>query len=134
MDSSSGDLFSEYLRLGEGADPMIAGYENQVVEFAAASPSQWTGAKDRIAILYPEPTVWSEHQVVVLTEKAAPLIAAMKDPDIQRIAWERHGFRAGAAGASATAPKGIVGIPPTVNKVVAMPQYTVMRAIMNGLR
>jgi hypothetical protein len=134
MDSSSGDLFSEYLRLGEGADPMVAGYENQVVEFAASNPTQWAGAKDRIAILYPEPTVWSEHQVIVLTDKAAPLVAAMKDPDIQRIAWERHGFRAGAAGATATAPKGIAGIPPAVNKVVAMPQYNVMRSIMNGVR
>jgi hypothetical protein len=134
MDSSSGDLFSEYLRLGEGADPMVAGYENQVVEFADAYPSQWEGAKGRIAILYPEPTVWSEHQVVALTAKAVPLIAAMKDPEIQRIAWARHGFRAGAAGSAATAPKGITGIPATVNKVVAMPQYSVMRTIMNGLR
>lgn len=134
MDTSSGDLFSEYLRLGEGADPMVAGYENQVVEFAVSNPGQWQNAKGRIAILYPEPTVWSEHQVVALTDKAMVLATAMKDPAIQKIAWERHGFRAGAAGATATAPQGIPGIPATVSKIVPMPQYSVMRSIMNGIR
>jgi hypothetical protein len=134
MSSSSGDLFNEYLRLGEGADPMVAGYENQVVEFADANQSQWAGAKDRIAILYPQPTVWSQHQLVALTDKAVPLIAAMQDPAIQKIAWERHGFRAGAAGAANNAPKGINGIPATVDKVVVMPEYAVMRAIMDALR
>jgi len=134
MDSSSGDLFSEYLRLGEGADPMVAGYENQVIEFADANPGQWQSAAGRIAILYPEPTVWSEHEIVVLSDKAAPLVSAMKDPGIQKIAWERHGFRAGAAGATANAPKGINGIPATVSKVVPMPSYPVMRTIMNGIR
>jgi hypothetical protein len=133
LDSSSGDLFDQYLRLGEGANPMVALYENQLIEFAAADPTRWQSVKDRLAVLYPEPTVWSEHAVVALTPAAVPLIAAMKDPDIQRIAWERHGFRPSVGGKS-TAPTGITGIPESVNKVVPMPKYTVMRSIMNALK
>jgi hypothetical protein len=133
LDSSSGDLFDQYLRLGEGANPMAALYENQLIEFAAADPTRWQAVKGRVAVLYPEPTVWSEHAVVALTDAAVPLINAMKDPEIQRIAWERHGFRPSVGGKS-TAPQGITGIPATVDKVVPMPKYTVMRNIMNALK
>jgi hypothetical protein len=133
LDSSSGDLFTQYLRLGEGANPMVALYENQMIEFAASDPGQWASAKDRVAVLYPQPTVWSQHSVVALTDAAIPLIAAMKDPEIQKIAWERHGFRAGV-GTKNSAPKGIAGIPESIDKVVSMPRYSVMRSIMNALK
>jgi hypothetical protein len=133
LDSSSGDLFSQYLRLGEGANPMVAAYENQLIEFAATDPGQWQSVKDRVAVLYPQPTVWSEHTVIALSDAAIPLAAALRDPEIQRIAWERHGFRTGVT-ATHTAPKGITGLPATVDKVVPMPTYAVMRAIMNELR
>jgi hypothetical protein len=134
MDSSSADLFGEYLRLGEGANPMVAGYENQLIEFAAAEPAKWQSVKDRVVILYPEPTVWSQHQVIALDDKAVPLIAAMQDPEIQRIAWERHGFRMGVGATKSKAPMALTGIPESVSKVVPMPRYTVMRGIMNGLK
>jgi hypothetical protein len=133
LDSSSGDLFSQYLRLGEGANPMVASYENQLIEFAAADPGQWQSVKGRVAVLYPEPTVWSEHTVIALTDAGMPLVEAMKDPEIQKIAWERHGFRAGV-GAKNSAPQGITGVPLTIDQVVPMPRYSVMRSIMNGLQ
>jgi hypothetical protein len=104
-----------------------------MIEFAASDPGQWASAKDRVAVLYPQPTVWSQHSVVALTDAAIPLIAAMKDPEIQKIAWERHGFRAGV-GTKNSAPKGIAGIPESIDKVVSMPRYSVMRSIMNALK
>jgi len=133
LDSSSGDLFTQYLRLGEGANPMVASYENQLIEFASANPGQWQSVKDRVAVMYPEPTVWSEHAVVALTDAAVPLVDAMKDPEIQKIAWERHGFRAGVGGKN-SAPQGIAGVPQSIDQVVPMPRYSVMRSIMNGLQ
>ena len=133
LDSSSGDLFTQYLRLGEGANPMVASYENQLIEFAATDPGKWQSVKGRVAVLYPEPTVWSEHTVVALTDAAVPLVDAMKDPEIQKIAWERHGFRAGVGGKN-SAPQGIAGVPQSIDQVVPMPRYSVLRSIMNALQ
>ncbi len=135
LDSSSGDLFSQYLRLGAGAYPMAAAYENQLIEFAASDPSQWQAVKDRLAILYPEPTVWSQHEVITLTDRAAPLIDAMRDPQIQRIAWAKHGFRTGVAGSASTeVSQTVAGVPSSVTKVVPMPKYDVLRQLMNALQ
>ena len=59
METSSSDLFSQFLRMGIGAKPVIAGYESQLIEYAALYPEQYDAIKDDIIMLYPAPTVWS---------------------------------------------------------------------------
>ena len=71
MEHSSGDLFEQYLKTGMGAKPMIAGYENQMIEFAIENPNDWNMVKEQVAVLYPEPTVWSSHPLIALNEKGA---------------------------------------------------------------
>ena len=78
MEHSSGDLFEQYLKTGMGAKPMIAGYENQMIEFAIENPNDWNMVKEQVAVLYPEPTVWSSHPLIALNEKGAKLIEACK--------------------------------------------------------
>ena len=61
MEASSSDLFDQFLKTGMGAKPMIAGYENQLLEFAVENPEDWEQLKDDIVLIYPTPTVWSSH-------------------------------------------------------------------------
>jgi hypothetical protein len=136
MDASGGALFGRYLRLGEGAVPLAAVYEDQIVAYAAADPARWRSVKDRVAVLYPEPTVWGEHAAIALSAQAVPLVTAMRDPEIQRIARDRHGFRTGMSGSSGSsgAPLGMAGTPASIDEVVPMPRYAMIRRIVNALR
>jgi hypothetical protein len=128
-------LFEQYLKTGEGSKPIIVGYENQVVEFAVENPEIWKNVKDKVRILYPVPTVWSSHPLLVVNPKASPLINALSDSEIQKNAWERHGFRTGVMGGQ-NDPKilSVVGIPETINKVISMPNYKTMEKIINALQ
>ena len=56
MESSSSDLFDQFLKTGMGAKPLIAGYENQLLEFAVENPDTWEQIKGDIVIMYPTPT------------------------------------------------------------------------------
>lgn len=134
LQGSSGILFEQYLKTGVGQYPLIAGYENQMVEFALANPELWQKVKGKLRVIYPAPTVWSEHPLLILNSQALGLIDALKDPEIQRIAWEEHGFRTGLAGLENN-PKilGEVGIPETVVKTVPMPRSSVMEKILQTL-
>jgi hypothetical protein len=134
MQNSSGFLFEQFLETGVGQYPLIAGYENQIVEFSLQHPDFWPKVKDRIKILYPVPTVWSEHPVLILTKKALPLIDALKDPEIQRIAWEQHGFRTGLIGVQ-NDPKVIKvsGLAQTVTRTMPMPRAVIMEKIIDSL-
>ena len=38
METSSSDLFSQFLRMGVGAKPIISGYESQLIEYASIHP------------------------------------------------------------------------------------------------
>ena len=86
--------------------------------------------QDKVRILYPQPTVWSSHPLIILQEKANILIEALQDEEIQKIAWEQHGFRSGLAGVQ-NDPKvlNIAGIPESITYVVPMPSLVAMDTI-----
>ena len=135
MPPSSHDLFQQYLTKGIGDKPMIVGYENQIVEFSLEHKDLWPKVKEKIRILYPRPTVWSSHPLIVLQERAKPLIAALKDEKIQQLAWEQHGFRTGLIGVQ-NDPKilDVVGIPENITQVMPMPNPVVMERIIAALQ
>lgn len=131
MEHSSSDLFQQYLSTGVGAKPIIVGYESQIVEFSIQNAAQWPSIKSHIRILYPEPTVWSAHPLIIQSDKTEALRKALLDPEIQKIAWEQHGFRTGMIGAQ-NDPKllSVVGIPAQITKVIPLPNYKIMDQIL----
>src|SRR5262249_37303922 len=80
--------------------PLYAGYESQIigktVEYES-NPSALAQLQASVRILYPEPTIYADHPILALDATAGKLIDAMKDADIQRIAWQRYGFRSGVS-------------------------------------
>ena len=134
MESSSADIFSDFLKLGVGAKPLVVGYENQLLEFSVENPDIWKQVKDDVVMLYPVPTVWSSHVFIALDDAASSAIDALEDKDIQKLAWEHHGFRTGVSGGSAdvSAFDG-VGLASTVTQVGQMPNYRTMEKILSYL-
>jgi hypothetical protein len=131
MQSSSGFLFEQFLKTGVGQYPIIAGYENQIVEFSLLHKDFWPKVNNKIKILYPVPTVWSEHPVLILNKKSIILIDALKDPAIQKIAWEQHGFRTGLIGLqNDPSVLGVAGIPEYITKIVLMEK--IITSIINN--
>lgn len=131
LEHSSGDLFSQYLKMGVGSKPIIVGYENQIIEFSVEHKKMWPKIKDKIRILYPVPTVWSSHPLILLNKKSNRLLTALSDAGLMKIAWETHGFRTGMAGVENDVSMfKAVGIPETIKKVIPMPSPDVMNKII----
>lgn len=134
MESASSDLFDQFLKTGMGAKPLIAGYENQLLEFAAENPETWSQIKEDIVMLYPTPTVWSSHVYIALDEEGAAGIDALLDEEIQRIAWEKHGFRTGVYDTPTDAEHfDVSGIAGELTQVVPMPDADTMDQIIKAL-
>ena len=90
--------------------------------------------QQRIRTLYPVPTVWSSHPIIALNDRGKALIEAMKDDDLQRIAWEQQGFRSGLMGVqNDPSALPVVGIPQSIDAVIPMPSADVMESIINAL-
>ena len=96
MESSSSDLFDQFLKTGMGAKPLIAGYENQLLEFAVEKPGYLGADQGGHCDDVPD-----AHRLVPpmcispLDEAGTAGIDVLLDEDIQRLAWEKHGFRTG---------------------------------------
>ena len=134
MESSSSDLFDQFLKTGMGAKPLIAGYENQLLEFAVENPDTWEQIKGDIVIMYPTPTVWSSHVYIALDEAGTTGIDALLDEDIQRLAWEKHGFRTGVYDTPTDAARfGVSGIAEELTQVAPMPDANTMDRIIKAL-
>ncbi len=134
MESSSADLFDQFLKTGMGAKPLIAGYENQLLEFAVENPETWEQVKGDIVLLYPTPTVWSSHVYIALDEAGTAGIDALLDQDIQRLAWEKHGFRTGVYDTPTDAAHfGVPGLAEEITQVAPMPDADTMDKIIEAL-
>jgi len=131
METSSSDLFNQFLKMGVGAKPIIAGYESQLLEFAYENPDDYAQLKDDIIMVYPTPTVWSTHVYIALDDAGRAGIDALLDEEIQELAWTKHGFRTSSyKGASAPSAEHVAD---EVTKVTAMPEYAAMKKIIEAL-
>ena len=115
--------------------PLTVGYESQIAEYALQHPEAVGLLRQKIVTLYPLPTMWSSHPLIAETAKCNRLIDALQDRDIQKLAWERHGFRSGLIGVT-NDPKvlAIAGIPEHIDSVVPMPKADAVEIITDALR
>jgi hypothetical protein len=130
VQSSSGELFNQYLKQGVGAFPLVAAYENQLIEFACANPDFAAQIRQKLRILYPYPTIWSNHPMIALTDQGRRLLEAMKTPEIQSLAWREHGLRNERAVIDPQAATGFTGIPATVTAVIPSPSLEVTERLL----
>lgn len=118
MNNTPADLFDLYLRTGMGAKPLIVDYEKSMLEFAVNNPEGYEQVKDRVRILYPEPTIWNSHCLITFTENGNRYLEALNDPDIKKIAWDRYGFRTGLMGGDDVAGLPVEGVASELTSVV----------------
>lgn len=118
MNNTPADLFERYLKTGMGGEPMIVDYEKSIIDFANSNPNGFNQVKDRIRILYPSPTSWNSHCFAAFTENGKLLLEAYNDPEIQKIAWEKYGFRTGVVGGTYDVSKIDLGVPQSITSTV----------------
>jgi hypothetical protein len=134
MENSSGILFDKYIKQGQGAFPVISNYESLMVEFYNAHPEKGEQVRTNIYVLIPEPTVWSEHPLIALTEKGNKLMEALQDKKIQELAWKRYGLRSGVLGIGAESNLlRELRLPDQIQAATPLPAIEVMEIILNAL-
>ena len=85
-------------------------------------------------LIYPAPTVWSSHIYIALDEAGEAGIDALLDDEIQRLAWENHGFRTEVSGTQSDAEHfQVPHLAAEITQVAAMPSYAAMEKIIAAL-
>jgi len=135
---SSGKLFDDYIAGGAGAQPLVVGYENQLVEWVLEDADRWkrveANAPAKPVILYPRPTVFSAHPLISLAGEADELIDALMNEAVLELAWEDHGFR-GPLGTIGKARNMLLQsrLLERIEQVLPMPDAQSMLALLNRL-
>lgn len=135
---SSGKLFDDYIAGGAGAQPLIVGYENQLVEWVLQDPERWkrveANAPAKPVIMYPRPTAFSAHPLISVARGADELIEALTSEALLELAWEDHGFR-GPLGTIGKARNPLLQsrLLDRIDAVLPMPDAPVMLALLDHL-
>ncbi|MFH1153005.1 MAG: hypothetical protein V1793_04230 [Pseudomonadota bacterium] len=133
---SSGDIFDLFIS-NPYTSPLLVGYENQLIEYAVQNSDDYTieFLKKSIRTLYPQPTVWSSHPLIAVNKNGERLMEALKDPEIQQIAWDRHGFRSSLTSVrNDPAKHKVSGLPELITAIIQMPSAETMDMILSGLQ
>ncbi|KFI91679.1 hypothetical protein BISA_0966 [Bifidobacterium saguini DSM 23967] len=135
METSSEDAFNQFLTLGVGSKPMMVGYESQLLDLAVNQPDAFKQIKDDVVVVYPTPTVWSTHTLMALDDKGSKLLSVLKSQKVQKLAWERHGFRAANfAGTDSIKRFGVPGTLEQVPAVSELPNNDAMQQLISTLK
>ena len=135
---SSGKLFDDYVAGGAGAQPLIVGYENQLVEWVLQDAERWkrveANAPAKPVILYPRPTAFSAHPLISINREADELIDALMSEKVLELAWEDHGFR-GPLGSVGKARNALLQsrLIERIDAVLPTPDAPVMLALLDKL-
>lgn len=132
---SSGDVFDVFIS-NRYTHPLLVGYENQLIEYAINNADDYTikFLREKIRTLYPRPTVWSSHPLIALNADGLRLMEALKDPAVQTIAWEQHGFRSSVKGVpNDPARHPVSGLPEEITSIIQMPSAETMDTILAAL-
>lgn len=106
-----------------------------MLDLAVNQPDAFKQIKDDVVIVYPTPTVWSTHTLMALDEKGDTLLNLLKTPAVQKLAWERHGFRAANfAGTDSISRFGVAGTLDQIPAVSELPNNDAMQHLITTLQ
>ena len=115
---------------------MVVAYENQLIEFSRGEPT--TGRHSEEPNRGPLPQ--ADHMGVSPHDRPfggreCLLEALTTDPDLKKIAWERHGFRVGLMSNNVSLPPSLkeIGIAPAIQSVQEMPTTVVMEQVLQAV-
>jgi hypothetical protein len=128
VENSSASPFKDYLVMGAGKAPLLMIYEAQYLEEASRANS---GVSNAMALLYPEPTIFTKHILVPFNDKGDRLGTALADdPELQKLAIE-HGFRnRDAAGFRDFVKSHRLEVPDTLVNVVEPPTFEILEQMI----
>lgn len=108
---------------------------SHVLDLAVNQTDAFKQIKDDVVIVYPTPTVWSTHTLMALDEKGDTLLNLLKTPAVQKLAWERHGFRAANfAGTDSISRFGVAGTLDQIPAVSELPNNDAMQHLITTLQ
>ena len=129
--SSSEEPFEDYLVQGMGHSPMVMIYESQFVQRAAAADGS---IRPDMVLMYPDPTIFSKHTFVGLTDAGKRLGEFLtNDPEMRSLATQ-YGFRTTDTAAFATFVQSHqLAVPASLISVIDPPTYETLEAMITRL-
>ncbi len=131
VESSSQTPFDDYLVMGMGKSPMVIAYESQFIYSATPDAG---GVPGQAVLMYPEPTIYTKHIFIGLTDAGKQLGQLLDtDEELRKLAIE-HGFRNQNRGYFKEFTESLgIDLPGTLVNVIEPPSYEVTETMIQAI-
>jgi len=131
VQGSSAAPFEDYLVMGMGKAPMVMIYEQQFISKAASGDGSII---EDMILMYPEPSIFSKHTLVAMTEGGQHLGEVLEsDEELSKLEIE-HGLRnSNMAYFREFTQKHNVKLVPTLVNVVESPSYEMLESMISEI-
>ncbi|WP_230658688.1 hypothetical protein [Psychrobacter sp. I-STPA10] len=132
---SSATPFEDYLIKGMGNSPLVMIYESQYLYQASLNDGS---IRNEMILLYPEPTIFTQHTLLAMNEAGEKLGAALNDdPQLQKLAIA-HGYRSNNTALTSAFEQNLTQhnieyIPTTLTEVIETPSYDLLELMISKL-
>lgn len=129
---SSATPFEDYLIKGIGNSPLVMMYESQYLYQASLATG---GIRPEMVLLYPEPTIFTQHTLLAVSEDGKRLGEALtNDIELQKLAI-KHGYRSNNSSLTQAfndnlQQHGLDNIPSQLTEVIDTPSYDVLESMI----
>jgi len=132
QETSSAGPFEDYVMIGKGKAPLVICYEQQYIEYLAATPEDQR--PKGMIILYPKPTIFTKHTIVP-TDDSGNKVAELLSNDTVLIQAEiRHGFRNGNLTETHDFwSKNKINLPTDIQDVIEAPSFQTIESMIKGI-
>lgn len=133
MAGSSATPFEDYLIKGQGDSPLVMIYEAQFL-----SQAETGGIRPEMVLLYPEPTIFTQHILLSMNDKGSKLgNALLTDPELQKLAI-KYGFRSNDPKMLGEFQRSLTQhqlnyVPSNFNEVIDPPTYEVLEKMITQI-
>ena len=130
QEASTAGPFEDYLAMGMGKAPLVMIYEHQFIEHVTRAKTVNPG----MVLMYPEPTVFTKHVLVPVTERGVRLGQLLsQDRELQALAVE-YGFRTNdTSGFQEHIAKHKIAVAHTLLEVIDPPSYETLEQMITAI-
>jgi hypothetical protein len=131
VERSSAVPFQDYLVMGPGKAPLVMIYEAQYL-YEMSKPD--SPILDDMVLLYPEPTLFTKHVLIPMSEGGSLLGQALKEDEKLRALALEHGLRTeDTAGFKRFLEQNKIRVPAFLVNVIEPPSYEVLEGIIQRI-
>lgn len=134
LEGNTEKMFQKALFGSSGSSPITIAYEDQLIAFAAKYPNDFAKIRDSIVVVYLDPTIPADQQIVINTDAGKEFYELVMSDDMRQLGWKNHGLRFSPNAVEDPKMVSVPHVASELQRIIKIPVVEVWEPVRTGQR